>query len=806
MHRITLLTALMGTRIQRAFSARLETNASGSWVVDTNNTSTVIVRWSIYEKAASELPSAGTDSTLLHPESTALVCPDVIDINLTGVTTLTLRRCAVVAIVNRSTGQVVTPTSIAITDTATTITLPVLTGGHRLFLAEPTTITCDPAEFVDNALVLPQTCGVFHSVVNGVATKPWASLTYADGKTYVTFASGYATSSELLIAPAMLMPVKYGSNAVALRLPCEYPTLILSSLGLASTPSQIINNGCTYVPVNDIISPLTFVVASWVYRTINPNIATSDKDTITRFIEVDTVTNDNLVEAVRMMHSHANLSSLAKIVVNDGVLLIDGIAVNPAELQSTMETLIALLDNFTIPAHSHSLSQVDTLVDALQEKSDTGHGHSIGDIVALATVLSGYAVSGHGHSISDIASLTTTLAALSAALNTHSHPQTQVTSLVTDLGNKLNGTAVTSLPSTPVVNRLYMLTDDDHTAKAARGLYLWTGTAWVCVIQNYAYELGSISGSVTLPSISNVVYTATIADDTSFVFPRRINPGNIVLRLTDGGSHLVSWPSNVVWAEDAMPVLSASTTDWLIFASADGYEWHGSLQIRSVTMTAREMVSTWVTATTNVEAVLPFVAAGTYNCIVDWGDGTVTTVRSYDDDGVRHTYAAAGTYTVRITGLATHWSFNNAGSKDLITAVTNLGDLGWTSLNGAFYGCTNLTAVAGGVTEQVTDFTNCFRAATSVVPDISTWDMSAALTISGMFYGAVSANPDISGITMPVVTNVTNAFRGMIAFNRTVSAAMFWTRDPAIADYLNCFTDSTNIANYADIPAGWKGL
>lgn len=805
MHRISLINRLPGTKTQRVFSGHLETNASGSWVADAVNPDLVLARWSVYGHSASQLPSA-VDSGLLYPSAVDASCPDALDLNLTGVTSLTLRRCGVVGIINRVSGQPLTPTSIAITDTATTITFPGGTAGrYRLFLSEVSEIGCDPGDFVDGRLELPLTYAVLHSVVDGVATKPWSALTYADNKTYVSFAEGYSTVSTLLIAPAMLLPVTFEDGTVSLRLGCEYPMLQLGINGVATPVDSTVYNGFTYIDLTTEASPLQLVVSPWVYYTINPKATEGNQGSIVRFMTAETATADQIQSAVLLSHAHANLSSLARLTVNNGVLMVDGVAINTTELEETVDALVALLNNFTLPSHTHSMLQVDGLGAALSGKSATGHGHSLTEIANLKTVLLGKSNDGHSHEPDNITGLVVALATLATGLDTHTQPQSRVTNLVTDLGNKLNGTSVSALPASPVVNRLYVLTDDDVTFKAARGIYMWTGEAWLCVVQSYAYDLGELAGTVTLPAVSNVSYTGAVTDATTFVFPKRINPGNIVLQLNDGGSYVVSWPSNVQWAEDALPVLSVDATDWLVFASSNGYDWHGTLQIRGVVPVAREMISTWVTTTTNVEAVLPLVAAGHYNLTVDWGDGTVTTVRSYDDDGARHTYAAAGTYTVTLRGLATHWSFNNAGSKDLITAVTNLGDLGWTSLNGAFYGCNNLTSVAGGVTEQVTDFTNCFRACPLVVPNLSTWDMSAALTISGMFYNAVSANPDLAGITMPLVTVMTNAFRGMVSFTRTLSAAMFW-ENVNVTEYLNCFTDSINIANYGDIPNGWKGL
>lgn len=48
-----------------------------------------------------------------------------------------------------------------------------------------------------------------------------------------------------------------------------------------------------------------------------------------------------------------------------------------------------------------------------------------------------------------------------------------------------------------------------------------------------------------------------------------------------------------------------------------------------------------------------------YNFTVDYGDGTIKKVTSYNDENRIHTYANAGTYEVSITGLCEGWSFTS---------------------------------------------------------------------------------------------------------------------------------------------------
>lgn len=91
-----------------------------------------------------------------------------------------------------------------------------------------------------------------------------------------------------------------------------------------------------------------------------------------------------------------------------------------------------------------------------------------------------------------------------------------------------------------------------------------------------------------------------------------------------------------------------------------------------------------------------------YNCTVDWGDGSaLSTVTAYNDANRIHTYAANGTYNVEIRGTCEGWSFNNAGDKLKITQIIYWGDAGgfngFKYLSGGFWGCANLTSLGTGV-------------------------------------------------------------------------------------------------------------
>jgi hypothetical protein len=86
----------------------------------------------------------------------------------------------------------------------------------------------------------------------------------------------------------------------------------------------------------------------------------------------------------------------------------------------------------------------------------------------------------------------------------------------------------------------------------------------------------------------------------------------------------------------------------IIYVSNDFYIY-GVLQVGS-----NIFVSTWNTNNTSVgssasnQIALPLISGGSYNFVVDWGDGSQDTITTWNQTEVTHTYATAGTYTISI--------------------------------------------------------------------------------------------------------------------------------------------------------------
>lgn len=163
------------------------------------------------------------------------------------------------------------------------------------------------------------------------------------------------------------------------------------------------------------------------------------------------------------------------------------------------------------------------------------------------------------------------------------------------------------------------------------------------------------------------------------------------------------------------------------------------------------------------------VTGGTFDATIDWGDGGGTSaITAYNDADLSHVYATANTYEIRISGSFPNIRFrDNATHRTKVRTVTNLGDVGWTNLYGAFNGCTGLTSFVAGNTDtsSVTDmgrmFEGCSAMTTCTLTGMST---AACTTMRSMFDGVSTLTSlDVTGFNTTLVTDMRYMFQNMNA-------------------------------------------
>ena len=176
-------------------------------------------------------------------------------------------------------------------------------------------------------------------------------------------------------------------------------------------------------------------------------------------------------------------------------------------------------------------------------------------------------------------------------------------------------------------------------------------------------------------------------------------------------------------------------------------------------------VSVWATTAINETITIPCQNIGTFNADVDWGDGTTETITTYN--GFSHVYADIDEYTISITGTFPNIYFNNGGDKAKIKKVLNLGTVGWTRFDNAFFGCNALTDFTVGTADSslVNNMLRMFQSCTSLTSlNLSALDTSSVNNVATMFYNCTSLETiDVSGLDTALVSNMSAVFRDCIS-------------------------------------------
>ncbi len=181
--------------------------------------------------------------------------------------------------------------------------------------------------------------------------------------------------------------------------------------------------------------------------------------------------------------------------------------------------------------------------------------------------------------------------------------------------------------------------------------------------------------------------------------------------------------------------------------------------------------------TTDHQIQLPTVSTGTYDFIVDWGDGNTDHITAYNDAAITHTYASIGTYTVVITGvfigIGWSWWSGISGDYSKFINISQWGILELGNEQGYFGGCDQLTITATDILDLTgtTDLTGTFDSCASIttIPNINSWDVSAVTVMADMFGGATLFNDNIDGWDVSVVTDMNNMFSYANTFNQNLN-------------------------------------
>jgi surface protein len=180
-------------------------------------------------------------------------------------------------------------------------------------------------------------------------------------------------------------------------------------------------------------------------------------------------------------------------------------------------------------------------------------------------------------------------------------------------------------------------------------------------------------------------------------------------------------------------------------------------------------ITTWETTAPNQSITIPTNGAG-YDFIIDWGDGSQPQGIIGTTPTVSHVYATAGNHQIKIKGAFPRIYLNNGGDKNKLKSVDQWGNIAWTSMEGAFYGATNLQILAtdmpnlGGVTSMA----NMFRGATNLTGNLNGWNASTVTNMSYLFQGATNFNQPIGSWNVSNAQDMSYMFQNATNFNQNI--------------------------------------
>jgi len=331
--------------------------------------------------------------------------------------------------------------------------------------------------------------------------------------------------------------------------------------------------------------------------------------------------------------------------------------------------------------------------------------------------------------------------------------------------------------------------------------------------------LGGTSDPFAVPP--SLLYQWNLSSETFFgsvsasiVISNTSNPTPITYTVQVNGYNIES----VVFALNTLNLGFFQYSGDIIYVSNDFYIY-GALTISSTSF-----VSSWNTSNTSGgssasnQIQLPLVSSGTYNFIVDWGDGSQDTITTWNQAETLHTYATSGTYTVSLTGTIEGFVFGGSGDILKILSVSNFGNIIFgDSLLGIFSGCTNLSFSSTQDTpnlstmtrvdnmfegctftsinnlenwdvSNIVEFESMFRDCGRFNQDISSWNLASATSLVRMFLGAISFNSPLNSWDVSNVTRMDGMFSGAIVFNKPLNT---WNVSNVV-DMSEMFANATN--------------
>ncbi|WP_338768824.1 BspA family leucine-rich repeat surface protein [Bernardetia sp. ABR2-2B] len=320
------------------------------------------------------------------------------------------------------------------------------------------------------------------------------------------------------------------------------------------------------------------------------------------------------------------------------------------------------------------------------------------------------------------------------------------------------------------------LEDTGGNAAGAAYFFKRNGTNWIQEAKVQASNVGS--GDI-------FGYSVSISRDYAIVGAFREDTGG-----RDAGAAYIFKHNGSAWVEEAKIQASdveaddyfgqaVAISNYAIIGARledEGGSSAGAAYIFGTPPTPDSFRTTWIT--TDGTITIPTETTETYNYDITWTNLSNTGVGDGSATGQTGDYTITGlengsSYEIAITGdFPRFYMNNNLAEKTKIRTIEAWGNIAWTSMAKAFYGCNNLTYNATDTPNLtgVTDLSFMFRRCTIFDGNttMNTWDTDNITDMSSMFYAAQAFNQDIGGWNTSNVTDMTSMFNLAMAFNQDI--------------------------------------
>ncbi|AYQ33873.1 BspA family leucine-rich repeat surface protein [Runella sp. SP2] len=136
--------------------------------------------------------------------------------------------------------------------------------------------------------------------------------------------------------------------------------------------------------------------------------------------------------------------------------------------------------------------------------------------------------------------------------------------------------------------------------------------------------------------------------------------------------------------------------------------------------------------------------------------------------------------------------------RQRLMEIKQWGTVAWTSMQNAFWGCSNMTLTATDTPNfaAVTDMSSMFAYCSSFNQSVSNFNTATVTNMSGMFGECSAFNQSVSSFNTEKVTNMSYMFSGCRAFNQSVSS--FNTEKVTNMSYMfeGCRSFNQSVSNF----------